>query len=663
MTARAAALAALAALAAPSAARAQDAAAPAADELELFQLDAALAKETTVASRRARTIRETPGVVTVLSRDEILASGARDLAELLRRVPGFQLGVDVESTIGLGFRGIWGHEGKVLVLVDGFEMNDLLYGTVPFGDHFLLDQVESVEIVRGPGSAAYGGHAELAVVNVTTRAAAISGGAVSGGGGRFARATSALYGTAAAGAGAGELRLGAVATLGVGNRSDRTFTDLGGASYDMAKASEANPGMVSAHAAWRGLAVRFFYDDYRTTNRDAYGVVVDPAEKVRWRAAAGDARWDLRVNDRLTITPRITYRWEIPWQQPDPADPDTYYDTTAQRVTGRLSAAWDPAPAVSVAGGVEAYREEARVNHPGVATYDYGGKRSVSYAGAAAFAEVGLDAAVANVLAGARWDWHEKYGSAFAPRLALTRVLGRFHLKGLASGAYRAPSIENINYAVPGTTLKAERTRVFEAEAGWQASNAVYAAVNVFDIAITRPIVFTFLNCPLGDCYANEGETGSRGVEADLRFQLPFGAASVAYGFYTSRGRNEIAAYAVPGHPELLLGFAGHEVVATAQLRAWRDLVVSPTVTFLSDRYTYTALAPPGTLVLGRIGARAYADLFAAWRNAFVRGLEIGVGVRNAFDTPAWYPAPYDSGHAPLPGASREVMVRLRLDG
>ncbi len=651
-------------LAAPPAARAQDPAQDQGGELDLFQLDAALARETTVASRRARTIRETPGVVTVFSREEILATGARDLGDLLIRVPGFQIGLDVESALGLGFRGIWGHEGKVLLLVDGFEMNDLLYGGFPFGNHILLDQIESVEIIRGPGSAAYGGHAELAVVNVVTRAARMEHAAVSTGGGRMAGATSLVYGTAAAGTRAGDLHVGAVASLGDGTRSDLTFTALDGASYPMARASAANPGNVSVQAAWRGLALRFLYDDYRTTSRDTYGTVVDPADKIRWTTSAADLMWELKVNDRLTITPRVTYTREVPWQQTDVANPDTYYDTTAERTTARLAAAWDPVPEASVLVGAETYLETARLNHPAIATYDYMGKTSVSYTDAVAFGEVGLDTRIANVLAGARFERHEKFGNAFVPRLALTRVFGPAHVKLLASGAYRAPSIENINYAAPGVTIRPERTTVYEAEAGWQLSRTFYAAANVFDVTVDRPIVFGYdVNSSNVDLYTNEASTGSRGVELDLRFQLPIGTANVGYSFYTSRGKNHVAAYDVPGKPGLLLGFAGHKVVAAAQLRVWRDLVVSPTVVFLSDRYAYDAQDPvTGELILGRFGSRTLVDLFAAWRDLGTKGLEVGLGVRNALDQRMDYLQPYPGGHAPLPGATREVAMRVRYD-
>ena len=55
----------------------------------------------TVASTKALTTRESPGIVTLITSDEIAASGARDLIDVLRQVPGFEFGVDVQGTVGL----------------------------------------------------------------------------------------------------------------------------------------------------------------------------------------------------------------------------------------------------------------------------------------------------------------------------------------------------------------------------------------------------------------------------------------------------------------------------------------------------------------------------------------------------------------------------------
>src|SRR5881628_3388115 len=86
-------------------------------------LDDLLQTDVDVASKVPTTFREVPGVITVVTREEIMDSGARDLEDVLQLVPGFSLGVDVEGVTDVGVRGNWGHEGKVLLLIDGQQMN------------------------------------------------------------------------------------------------------------------------------------------------------------------------------------------------------------------------------------------------------------------------------------------------------------------------------------------------------------------------------------------------------------------------------------------------------------------------------------------------------------------------------------------------------------
>src|SRR5262245_19539947 len=140
-----------------------------AEELEGLSLEELLNMELDVAARKARTIRESPGIVSVITHEEIVASGARDMMDLLLRVPCLAFGMDVNGVVGIGVRGVWAHEGKALLLVDGQEMNENLYTSTQWGNHIPLDLVERIEIIRGPGSAIYGGYAELAVINVITR--------------------------------------------------------------------------------------------------------------------------------------------------------------------------------------------------------------------------------------------------------------------------------------------------------------------------------------------------------------------------------------------------------------------------------------------------------------------------------------------------------------
>lgn len=619
--------------------------------------------ETSIASSRSRRIRETPGVVTILTRDELQASGARDLAEVLVRVPGFELGADVESAAGAGFRGVWGQEGKILFLVDGVEMNDLSYGTFPLLRHLNLEQLDRIEIIRGPGSALYGGHAELAVVNVITRASLLDGGSVALSGWSTSE-TSGFSATAAAGATAGAFRFGATASVGAGPASDQTYTDIYGGQADLADSTRIRPALVTARAVWRWLDVRAIYDDYALEVVDGYDTVLPAAANVRWRTAGIDARAAFDLGGDVTLAPRITYRWEKPWQESDPAFTDLYYDVTNQQVKGRLALQWDTFVGPSVVVGAEGAVEHGRVDDFSVTDPDtgepllsYAGEPSVTYTWVAGFVEAEYDSPWANLLAGARLEDHSGFGTAFVPRFAATRVLGAFHAKLLASGAYRAPSIENVNYAIED--LKPERTTVYEAEVGWQPSDAVYLAVNVFDLTVKDPIVFSFTGL---DAYTNEDRTGSRGVEAELQLRHRASTASVSYAFYSASGKNRVPAYAVEGDSKLLAGFAGHKVVATARIRPVRGLVISPTVAWLSERASFSGTEAPGEPAIGRVGQRTYLDLFASWQDVGAKGIEVGLGIRDLLDEGTVYVQPYPGGHAPLPGNGREVWLRVRYE-
>src|SRR5947209_7894913 len=110
-------------------------------EMELFELNDLLTRDVAVASQKSSTLREAPGVVTVVSREEIQSSGARDLIDVLSLVPGFWFGVDVEGVVDVGLRGVWAHEGKTLLLVDGVEMNELLYSNNELFNHYPLGNI------------------------------------------------------------------------------------------------------------------------------------------------------------------------------------------------------------------------------------------------------------------------------------------------------------------------------------------------------------------------------------------------------------------------------------------------------------------------------------------------------------------------------------------
>ena len=103
-------------------------------------------------------LSQAPSVMTVVTRKEILQSGAKDLMELLYYVNGVDVGNGDVSGVNLSIRGIReaASNAKVLFLVDGHPMNNPSSGN---WNAFGLAGIKQVEILRGPGSALYGDHA------------------------------------------------------------------------------------------------------------------------------------------------------------------------------------------------------------------------------------------------------------------------------------------------------------------------------------------------------------------------------------------------------------------------------------------------------------------------------------------------------------------------
>lgn len=79
------------------------------DDQNLFSLSLSelIGIEISVASIVPKSIREQSAIVSVITAKDIRASGARDLVDVLRLVPGYHFGVDVEGITGVGIRGFW----------------------------------------------------------------------------------------------------------------------------------------------------------------------------------------------------------------------------------------------------------------------------------------------------------------------------------------------------------------------------------------------------------------------------------------------------------------------------------------------------------------------------------------------------------------------------
>jgi iron complex outermembrane receptor protein len=132
------------------------------------------APEVTIsATRTERSVLEVPGNVTVIDRETIERSGARDVPDLLRREAGLSVTNTTTNPAGYvvearGFQNGGGNGCHTLVLIDGRRANEPDLGC-PDWSLVPLDQIERIEVVRGPVSAAYGDYGMGGVIQIVTR--------------------------------------------------------------------------------------------------------------------------------------------------------------------------------------------------------------------------------------------------------------------------------------------------------------------------------------------------------------------------------------------------------------------------------------------------------------------------------------------------------------
>jgi iron complex outermembrane recepter protein len=148
-------------------------------DLALVGLEDLMKMQVVSAERKEESVINVTGAVYVITADDIRRSGVTTLPEALRLAPGVQVSRinSVKWAISIrGFAGPWAN--KLLVLVDGRTVYHPLFSGVTWdAEDVLLEDIDRIEVIRGPGGAVWGANAVNGVINVVTKnASATSGG-------------------------------------------------------------------------------------------------------------------------------------------------------------------------------------------------------------------------------------------------------------------------------------------------------------------------------------------------------------------------------------------------------------------------------------------------------------------------------------------------------
>lgn len=578
--------------------------------------------EVFAASKFPQKTIEAPSAVTILTAADIKSYGYRTLADVLRSVRGMNVSNDRNYSY-LGVRGS-GRTGdfnsRMLLLVDGYRLNDPIYDQAFIGtEEFLdVDLIERVEIVRGPGSSIYGSNAVLGVINIITRRGSDLDGIEASG-------ELASFGTDKERLSYGKRHENGAELLLSASRydsrgQDLLFPEYGGVARNLdgdrykrffGKLSYAGFTLTGGYSS-RDKAVPTA--SYGTVFNDPNFLVTDGSAfmDIGYYGDLGQ-RWDLSAH---VFRGRYTYEGIYPYAALNKDTAQGNWWGAEAKLVGRFERH-------KVVTGVEYqdnYRQDqANFNIGTPPPLNLDDRRSSTRAGIYLQDEITL-AEQWMFNAGLRYDHYSTAGDAVNPRLGLIwSPLDTTAFKLLYGTAFRAPNVYELYYALAGSQkanpgLKPEEITTYEFVVEHQLRPNFRLTADAYSNKISDNI--NQVTDPVGDLiFMNTGQVDAHGVELEAE-RLWDGGARLRTSYAWQISREKDTGAELVNSPRHLAKLNYSVPVRDDSLRAGGEL-----------QYTGSRKTQAG----GTAGGHLLANLtLSSVRVA--RGLELSASVYNLFD-------------------------------
>jgi iron complex outermembrane recepter protein len=155
------------------------------NDLTQVSIENLMNMEVTSVSKKEQKLSQVAAAIFVITPEDIRRSGATSIPDLLRMVPGMNVARINSNTWAISARGFnFQFASKLLVLIDGRAVYTPLFGGVNWDTQDVpLEDIERIEVIRGPGGAVWGANAVNGVINIITKKAEDTQGTLASGGG------------------------------------------------------------------------------------------------------------------------------------------------------------------------------------------------------------------------------------------------------------------------------------------------------------------------------------------------------------------------------------------------------------------------------------------------------------------------------------------------
>jgi outer membrane receptor for ferrienterochelin and colicins len=471
--------------------------------------------EVTSASKKAELLYEAPGVMVVVPKEEIDVYGDRNLHQLLQRQPSvYTRGSYMYHNNIASFRGDMPTHLDLhnLILFNGRPIRESGFGGIDFPVYmtFPLAGLDSVEMIRGPGSVLYGTNAFTGVINLKTRVPDHNEISAFGMAGSYDYYESNVTARGRTG------KLGYVSAFRVAGQQgyDYSMIDGLGVFGSQNDKNKSFSGMV--HLEHGGLALDAFAVDLETFHLGSLPRWSLPYHEYGVKKLFANAGYRLPLGDQTTVEFNLTYNLHE----------NTFANVTqtvglnSSDILGEVTLFTNPIDRLNIAlGYLQEYRNSYKPddNHfQSVPTYHYQPQSIYAQADYKIGKSIKL-------IAGTQWnetsqgyeDLVSRYGVVFTPSK-------KWGLKLLRGEAFRAPfALETDLYDVPilvGTRdLEPEKITTYDAQLFYH-DEKTYAAVTYFNSAINKLIIRNTSVSPTS--FKNGGEQQFDGIELEAKRYL-----------------------------------------------------------------------------------------------------------------------------------------------
>lgn len=479
----------------------------------------------TTASKSSEKLFDAPGVISVITKDELNRFGGTTLKDILERVPsliGSTVYMTDRSTIAPRGDQVQPSSSHVLLLINGRPVREIQEGGIKseMYESFPVNIIEKIEVIRGPGSVLYGSNAFSAVINVITESAEKTEIEVSALGG-ISGAYGAMVET--------KLHLGDVNIIAAGRyfQKPEWSTDW---QYHLTPAPpfvdttisisipDKGPGAYF-EANYKNLRFMSSFNQWETHYAVTDYAFIFPAYgNNTWKKLFTDLGYKLELTDKLNMDFNVTYtRSKLGVTGWPFTNRDSY------EIIGEWTNFWKPTDNLKIIlGGLYNYNEGVEYTETAGETDTVSDNHKNSFAGylqaeynPAEWVKV-IGGIQANKVEGIDIDINPRGGLIIYP-------VKNFNIKALYSQAFRAPSMNELGIRHPAMqgnpNLKPEKVSTFDLGLNYSREK-IQAGVNYFNSTMTNIIYQDRSGKYAIPTYDNIGEVDMWGFEGEMKYYL-----------------------------------------------------------------------------------------------------------------------------------------------